>query len=76
MANPKENQTVALMEVVLYKIIFIDDHFAVTSEQLPSLDSERRYELVIKYLSKVDLKTSKPFALANAIELRQTGNLA
>ena len=50
LANPKEYETVALMEVVLYKNIFNDDNFAVTSEQPPSLTSGRRCDLVIKYL--------------------------
>ena len=50
MANPKEHETVALMEVVLYQNIFNDENFAVTSEQPPSLSSRRRYDLVIKYL--------------------------
>jgi hypothetical protein len=48
MANPKEFETVALMEVVLYKNIFNDDYFAVTSEQPPRLNSRRRCDLVIK----------------------------
>ena len=50
LTNPKEYETVALMEVVLYKNIFNDDNFAVTSEQPPSLTSGRRCDLVIKYL--------------------------
>jgi hypothetical protein len=50
MANPKEHETVALMEVVLYQNIFNDKNFAVTSEQPPSLSSRRRCDLVIKYL--------------------------
>jgi hypothetical protein len=50
MANPKEYKTVAFIKVVLYKNIFNNDYFAVTSEQLPSLSSRRRCDLVIKYL--------------------------
>ncbi len=33
MADPKEHDTVALMKFVLYKNIFTEDYFAVTSEQ-------------------------------------------
>ena len=49
-ADPKEHETVALMEVVLYKNIFTEDYFAVTSEQPASTTSKRHCDIVIKYL--------------------------
>ncbi|KAF4625120.1 hypothetical protein G7Y89_g13047 [Cudoniella acicularis] len=49
-ADPKEHETVALMEVVLYKNIFTEDYFAVTSEQPAGPESQRHCEIVIKYL--------------------------
>ncbi|RFU26295.1 hypothetical protein B7463_g10056, partial [Scytalidium lignicola] len=49
-ADPKEHETVALMEVVLYKNIFTEDYSAATSEQPASLESQRHCEIVIKYL--------------------------
>ena len=49
-ADPREHETVALMEVVLYKNIFTEDYFAVTSEQPASTMSKRHCDIVIKYL--------------------------
>ena len=49
-ADPKEHETVALMEVVLYKNIFTEDYFAITSEQPASAMSKCRCDIVIKYL--------------------------
>jgi hypothetical protein len=49
-ADPKEHETVVLMEVVLYKNIFTEDYFVVTSEQLASITSKRYCDIVIKYL--------------------------
>jgi hypothetical protein len=49
-ADLKESQTVALMEVLLYKNIFTEDHFIVNSEQPPSSRSGHRCDLVVRYL--------------------------
>ncbi|KAF8859339.1 hypothetical protein BDZ45DRAFT_673305 [Acephala macrosclerotiorum] len=49
-ADPKEHENVALMEVVLYRNIFTEDYFAVTSEQPASLASQRHCDIVVKYL--------------------------
>jgi hypothetical protein len=49
-ADPKEHETVALIEVVLYKNIFTKDYFAITSEQPASAMSKRRCDIMIKYL--------------------------
>jgi len=51
-ADPKEHATVALMEVILYRNIFFEEYFAVTSEQPPSPDSSKRCDLVINYLEE------------------------
>lgn len=51
-ADPKEHATVALMEVVLYRNVFTEEHFAVTSEQPPSPDSPKRCDLVVNYLEE------------------------
>ena len=64
--DPKEHDIVALMEVVLYKNIFTEDYFAVTSEQPASLESQRHCEIVIKYLQKSNLRASEPFASRSA----------
>jgi hypothetical protein len=50
--DPKEHATVALMEVILYRNIFTEEHFAVTSEQPPSPDSSKRCDLVVNYLEE------------------------
>jgi hypothetical protein len=49
-ADPKESQTVALMQVLLYKNIFYEDNFIVNSEQPPSTASGHRCDLVVRYL--------------------------
>lgn len=51
-ADPKEHATVALMEVILYRNIFTEDYFAVTSEQPSSPDSSKRCDLVVNYLEE------------------------
>ncbi len=49
-ANPKESETVALMEVILYRNIFTEPHFIVNSQQPPTPTSGRRCDLVVRYL--------------------------
>jgi hypothetical protein len=49
-ANPKEPETVALMEVILYRNIFTEPYFIVNSQQPPTPTSDRRCDLVIRYL--------------------------
>src|SRR5256885_15318792 len=49
-ADPKEHETVALMENLLYRNIFNDENFTVSSEQPPRPTSDRRCDLVVRYL--------------------------
>jgi len=49
-SNPKETETVALMEVILNKNIFTEPHFIVNSQQPPTPTSDRRCDLVVRYL--------------------------
>jgi len=51
-ADPKEHESVAVMEVVLYKNVFTEDYRRVTSEQPVSTTSKRHCDIVIKYLEK------------------------
>jgi hypothetical protein len=49
-SNPKENETVALMEVILYRNIFTESHFIVNSQQPPTPTSDCCCDLVVRYL--------------------------
>src|SRR5271170_7671780 len=49
-SNPKETETVALMEVILYRNIFTEPHFIVNSQQPPTPTSDRCCDLVVRYL--------------------------
>jgi hypothetical protein len=49
-SDPKETETVALMEVILYRNIFTKPHFIVNSQQPPTPTSDRRCDLVVRYL--------------------------
>jgi hypothetical protein len=49
-SNPKETETVALMEVILNKNLFTEAHFIVNSQQPPTPTSDRRCDLVVRYL--------------------------
>jgi hypothetical protein len=49
-SNPKETETVALMEVILYRNIFTEPYFIVNSQQPPTPTSDRRCDLVVRYL--------------------------
>jgi hypothetical protein len=49
-SNPKETETIALMEVILYRNIFTEPHFIVNSQQPPTPTSDRRCDLVVRYL--------------------------
>jgi hypothetical protein len=49
-ADPKEPETVALIEVILYRNIFTEPYFIVNSQQPPTPTSDRRCDLVVRYL--------------------------
>jgi hypothetical protein len=49
-SDPKETETVALIEVILYRNIFTEPHFIVNSQQLPTPTSDCRCDLVVRYL--------------------------
>lgn len=52
-ADPKEHETSALMEVILYSNIFTTrDSFIVNSQQPPASGSEKRCDIVIRYLEQ------------------------
>jgi len=46
-SDPKETETVALIEVILYRNIFTEPHFIVNSQQPPTPTSDRRCDLVV-----------------------------
>ncbi len=76
-ADPREHETSALMEVILYSNIFTTrENFMVNSQQPPTRQSDRRCDIVIRYLEQgtqkirvlcfVECKrtrTSQPFSL-------------
>ncbi|KAK0111102.1 hypothetical protein ONS95_001478 [Cadophora gregata] len=74
-ADPKEHATVALMEVILYRNIFTEDHFAVTSEQPPSPDSSKRCDLVVNYLDVYDKIRTFCFAECKRAHISQPFSL-
>jgi len=50
-SDPKEHETSALMEVILYSNIFTTgDNFMVNSQQPPAPQSDKRCDIVIRYL--------------------------
>jgi len=52
-ADPKEHETSALMEVILYSHVFTSaENFIVNSQLPPASDSEKRCDLVIRYLER------------------------
>merc|ERR1712225_226790 len=84
-ADPREHETSALMEVVLYSNIFTTrENFMVNSQQPPASQSDKRCDIVIRYLEQgthkirilcfVECKrtrTSEPFSL-KALEKQAT----
>jgi len=76
-ADPKESETSALMEVILYNNIFtVRDHFIVNSQQPPTTKSDKKCDIVVRYLENGTQKirvlcfaeckrtrTSQPFSL-------------
>ena len=84
-ADPREHETSALMEVVLYSNIFTTrENFMVNSQQPPASQSDKRCDIVIRYLEQgthkirilcfVECKrtrTSQPFSL-KALEKQAT----
>ncbi|KAH9208845.1 hypothetical protein DL95DRAFT_414385 [Leptodontidium sp. 2 PMI_412] len=52
-ADPREHDTSALMEVILYSNIFTTrENFIVNSQQPPASQSDRRCDIVIRYLEQ------------------------
>jgi hypothetical protein len=52
-ADPKEHETSALMEVILYSNIFTtSENFMVNSQQPPAPQSNKRCDIVIRYLEQ------------------------
>ena len=52
-ADPKEHETSALMEVILYSNIFTTrDNFMVNSQQPPAPQSDRKCDIVVRYLEQ------------------------
>ncbi|PVH70803.1 hypothetical protein DL98DRAFT_597522 [Cadophora sp. DSE1049] len=84
-ADPREHETSALMEVVLYSNIFTTrENFMVNSQQPPASQSDKRCDIVIRYLEQgtqkirilcfVECKrtrTNQPFSL-KALEKQAT----
>jgi hypothetical protein len=54
-SDPKEPETVALMEVILSQNIFTEPYFVVNSQYPPNPTSARRCDLVVRYLETGDV---------------------
>jgi hypothetical protein len=53
LADPKEHETSALIEVILYSHVFtIYDNFIVNSQQPPTTDSEKKCNIIVRYLEQ------------------------
>lgn len=77
LADPKEYETSALMEVILYSNVFTShDNFIVNSQQPPATESDKKCDIVVRYLEQGTQKirvlcfaeckrtrTSQPFSL-------------
>jgi hypothetical protein len=77
LADPKEHETSALMEVILYSNVFTtDNNFIVNSQQPPTAESDKKCDIVVRYLEQGTQKirvlcfaeckrarTSQPFSL-------------
>jgi hypothetical protein len=76
-ADPKEHETSALMEVILYSNVFTSsENFIVNSQQPPTTQSDKKCDIVIRYLESGTnrirvlcfaeckrTRTSQPFSL-------------